>query len=223
MRNKLKETKKNQNANDRPPLAVGPYLTLVLSDHGDSNGPHGAGDTLFTAPSRLGRKMTGCPENTKLAPVFSRRMPKGKSKESGDEELHHPVEKLSIVLPPSEQQLSTSTVSQTERKESWREQLSSSALHSCLKDIQESNAAFPVQRLFGVLQTKARKALQDGGSTGNIGLQNTTVIRSAFTAKYISVVLSPKQTITSIPGIQRDTQTIRGKRKVTAVRMRPNA
>ncbi|XP_076026402.1 ATPase family AAA domain-containing protein 5b [Genypterus blacodes] len=47
----------------------------------------------------------------------------------------------------------------------WRTQMSPAALHSCLRDIQMSNPAFPVQRVFAALHEKGRDGLQDGGAS----------------------------------------------------------
>lgn len=182
MRNKLKRAKNSQNTKTQPRTAD--VLTLVLSESSndetapetdsvlladeDAFGSKGATE-MFLKAETLREKKTCCPKDVKIAPIFLRTIRQSKSKGSSDGGLHQPVEKLheSILPAQREQHLSTPTVSPlTERKRTWRGQVSPSALRSCLKEIQTSNAAFPVQSVFDCLQTKARERLQDSGSTG---------------------------------------------------------
>ncbi|XP_044044944.1 ATPase family AAA domain-containing protein 5b isoform X2 [Siniperca chuatsi] len=201
MRNKLKRNKTCKDAScpskDRPRAAE--VITLVLSESSCSNdetsqtdsASQAARDTSGSDVAAAGfssrkvqplqeQRKTFCAKDIKIAPIFMYTKRHSKSKPSSDRKLDQPVDKLQESVPPpqiedvqlvkSKQRLSTVSHLK-ERKGSWGGQLSPSALHCCLEQIQTSNPAFPARTVFSTLQKKASKRLQDFGSTEN-SLQN---------------------------------------------------
>ncbi|XP_068583050.1 ATPase family AAA domain-containing protein 5b [Cebidichthys violaceus] len=177
-------------------------ITLVLSESSycyDETSPErdsaslAAKDTHVAASAAAGisirkatplqeQRTTFCSKHVKIAPIFFHKTQHGKSKRSVDGKLGRPVEKLQesvlplqipdVQLVTGRQRLSTYPPL-TERTRSRRGQLSPSALHSCLEEIQTSNPAFPVRAVFSTLQRKACERLQDSESTESISsLQN---------------------------------------------------
>ncbi|XP_042340456.1 ATPase family AAA domain-containing protein 5-like [Plectropomus leopardus] len=186
MQNKLKRSKKCANASfpSKEHLQTTEVTKCVLSKSCSSeetpterdSASLEAEDTLPTreVKSLQQQRKTFCAKDVKIAPIFLSTKQHGKSKKSSDERLHQPVKRLqeSVLRPQTEDvqlvrsQQRLSTVSHlTDRNKSCRGQLSSSALHSCLEEIQTSNPAFPVQSVFNTLQKKANERLQDFGST----------------------------------------------------------
>ncbi|KAK9540032.1 hypothetical protein VZT92_002506 [Zoarces viviparus] len=187
MQNKLKRSKKCKNVLC-PSKEV---ITLVFSESSccrDETLPErdSAKDTHVAAAAAAAgistrkvtplqeQRTTFCTKHVKIAPIFFRKTQHGKGKRSSDGKPGVPVEKLQESVPPlliPDVQLVTggerlSTVPPlTERKRSRRGQLSPSALHSCLEEIQTSNPAFPVRAVFSTLQRKACERPQDSGST----------------------------------------------------------
>ncbi|XP_035856076.1 ATPase family AAA domain-containing protein 5b isoform X2 [Sander lucioperca] len=196
MRNKLRRNKKSKDdscpSKEQPRTAE--VITLELSESRvDDETPERASASLaakyryvaadMSTPTPLQeQRKTFCAKGIQIAPVFLHTTQRSKSKRSSDGRLGQPVEKLQeSVLPPQTEDVQLvkshqrlSTVSHlTERKRSWRGQLSPSALHSCLEEIQTSNPAFPVRTVFSTLQKKVGERLQDFGSTEHLSsLQN---------------------------------------------------
>ncbi|XP_054460191.1 LOW QUALITY PROTEIN: ATPase family AAA domain-containing protein 5b [Anoplopoma fimbria] len=115
---------------------------------------------------------TLCAKDVKIAQIFLRKTQREKGKGSRDGKLQQQA-----VLPLQSEDVQPVTgqqCSSTERKSSCRGQLSASALHICLQEIQTSSPAFPVRTVFSTLQKKACERLQDVGTTAeNISsLQN---------------------------------------------------
>ncbi|XP_042283266.1 ATPase family AAA domain-containing protein 5b isoform X1 [Thunnus maccoyii] len=180
MLNKLKRTKTSKNASftsKNPPRAT-EVITLVLSEDEtsperdavllaaiDSKASNAAAGSISSCKAQplQEKRRTCCAKDVKIAPIFLRTTQQGKRKRSSDGGLDRPVDELQkSVHPPKsddsqlvKSQLSTPAGSHlTERKGSRRGQLSSSAVLSCLEEIQTSNPAFPVQRVFDTLQEK---------------------------------------------------------------------
>lgn len=185
MRNKLRRRKKCEDAScpSKEQQRTDEVITLVLSesscsDHETSGrGPaslaaketcnvskHVAAAGISTRKPPQEQRKTFYMKDIKIAPVFLHTAQHSKSKQSSDVKLDHesvlPPHTEDVKLVKSQQSLST------ERKRSRRKQLSASALHICLEEIQTSNPGFPVQTVFRSLQKKASERLQDGGSTG---------------------------------------------------------
>ncbi|XP_039663011.1 ATPase family AAA domain-containing protein 5b isoform X2 [Perca fluviatilis] len=198
MRNKLRRNKKCKDdscpSKEQPRAAE--VITLELSESrvDDETPPERASASLAakyryvaadvsTPTPLLEERESFCAKGITIAPVFLHTSQRSKSKRSSDgRRLGQPVEKLQeSVLPPqtedvqlvkSHQRLSTLT-HLAERKRHRRGQLSPSALHSCLEEIQTSNQAFPVRTVFSTLQKKVGERLQDFGSTEQLSsLQN---------------------------------------------------
>ncbi|XP_033481293.1 ATPase family AAA domain-containing protein 5b isoform X1 [Epinephelus lanceolatus] len=185
MRNKLSRSKKCVKDASCPskdhPRTVD-VITLVVSESScssDETSPGGdtavaaAGTSTEVKPLQVQRTSL-CTRDIKIAPIFLHAAQHGKRKRSSDGKLHQPVEKQQEAeLPPQTEdvqlvksQQHVSTVSHlTERRRSWRGQLSPSALHSCLEEIQTANPAFPALTVFNTLQRKASERQQDFGPT----------------------------------------------------------
>ncbi|XP_075946342.1 ATPase family AAA domain-containing protein 5b isoform X2 [Anarhichas minor] len=189
MQNKLKRSKKCKNVLC-PSKEV---ITLVLSEssccHDETSPERDSAKDTHVAAAAAGistrkvtplqeQRTTFCTKHVKIAPIFFRKTQHGKSKRSSDGKLNRrPVEKLQESVRPLQipdvqlvtggQRLST-VPPLTERKRSRRGQLSPSALHSCLEEIQTSNPAFPVRAVFSTLQRKACERPQDSESTESI-------------------------------------------------------
>lgn len=186
MRNKLKRREKRKDAScpsKKQPRAA-EVTTVVLSDSSCSNDDetesasmaakdtHGSDVAAAAGISAIKVKplqehgKAVCAKDIKIAPIFLHAAQHSRSERSSDGEL------LQKSLLPSHsedvqrvrsQQRSVSVSTLTERKGCWRGQLSPSALHSCLEEIQTSNPAFPVRAVFSILQRKT--SLQDSGDT----------------------------------------------------------
>lgn len=186
MRNKLKRREKCKDAScpskNQPRAAE--VTTVVLSDSSCSNDDEtesasmAAKDThgsdVAAAAGISARKVKPlqvhgkavCAKDIKIAPIFFHAAQHSRSERSSDGELLQksllPSHSETVQQVRSQQR--SSTVSPlTERKGCWRGQLSPSALHSCLEEIQTSNPAFPVRAVFSILQKKT--SLQDSGDT----------------------------------------------------------
>ncbi|KAK1885733.1 ATPase family AAA domain containing protein 5 [Dissostichus eleginoides] len=157
MRNKLKRSNKCE---DAPcPSREQPRTAEVIR-----NMPTGI-STTQVKPLQEQRK-TFCPKYVKFAPIFLRTTKQSQSKRSRDVKLDQPADKVQeLVLPDVQLGKSQQRASPTERKRSWRAQLSASALHICMEEIQTSNPALSVQTVFNTLQKKASERLQNVGST----------------------------------------------------------
>lgn len=189
MRNKLKRREKRKDAScpsKKQPRAA-EVTTVVLSDSSCSNDDetesasmaakdtHGSDVAAAAAAAGISaikvkplqeHGKAVCAKDIKIAPIFLHAAQHSRSERSSDGEL------LQKSLLPSHsedvqrvrsQQRSVSVSTLTERKGCWRGQLSPSALHSCLEEIQTSNPAFPVRAVFSILQRKT--SLQDSGDT----------------------------------------------------------
>lgn len=188
MRNKLKRREKRKDAScprKKQPRAA-EVTTVVLSDSSCSNDDetesasmaakdtHGSDVAAAAAAGISAIKVKPlqehgkavCAKDIKIAPIFLHAAQHSRSERSSDGEL------LQKSLLPSHsedvqrvrsQQRSVSVSTLTERKGCWRGQLSPSALHSCLEEIQTSNPAFPVRAVFSILQRKT--SVQDSGDT----------------------------------------------------------
>ncbi|XP_074486562.1 ATPase family AAA domain-containing protein 5b isoform X2 [Sebastes fasciatus] len=121
------------------------------------------------------QRKTFCTKNTKIAPIFLHAC---KSKGSSDERLGQRLQESVKPPPPplhhtedvqlvESQESTESHLTELKKRSSCRGQLSLSALHICLQEIQTSNPAFPVQTVFSILQKKARLQ-EDFGSTENL-------------------------------------------------------
>lgn len=166
MRNKLKRSKTSKDASwpSKDPLRTTEVTTLVLSDDETSPEKHSAAGGISSSKVQpLQEKRRPCRlKDIKIAPIFLRTTQQDKGKRRSDGGLEKPAEKLQkSVLPPQSddsqlvKRLSAPAVSDlTERNGSCRGQLSPSAVLSCLEEIQASNSAFPVQRVFGTFQKK---------------------------------------------------------------------
>ncbi|KAI3353305.1 hypothetical protein L3Q82_019846 [Scortum barcoo] len=100
----------------------------------------------------------------KIAPLFLRAKQHRKSKQRRDDGKS--VERLQKSVPPPPPPPQSPDVQQVGGLHlTERGQVSSSALHVCLKGIQTSNPSFPVQAVFSKLQRKASERLQEAGST----------------------------------------------------------
>ncbi|KAF3852259.1 hypothetical protein F7725_005614, partial [Dissostichus mawsoni] len=191
MRNKLKRNNKCKDApcpsREQPRTAE--VIRLVLSDSScsyDETSPErdsaslAAGDT-HVAPAGISttqvkplqeQRKTFCPKYVKCAPIFLRTTKQSQSKRSRDVKLDQPADKVQeLVLPDVQLGKSQQRASPTERKRSWRAQLSASALHICMEEIQTSNPALSVQTVFNTLQKKASERLQNVGSTAENSCQ----------------------------------------------------
>ncbi|XP_062281601.1 ATPase family AAA domain-containing protein 5b [Scomber scombrus] len=170
MRNKLKLSKisKDASCTSKNPLRATEVITLSDDETSPvakdkcSNVAEGSISSCKAQP--LQEKKGGCyAKDINIAPIFLRITQQGKGKRSSDGGFDQPEEELqkSMLLPQSDEQKpvksrlsSPAGFHLTERKRSWKWQLSSSALLGCLEEIQTSNLAFPVQRVFGSLQEK---------------------------------------------------------------------
>ncbi|KAK5899400.1 hypothetical protein CesoFtcFv8_008885 [Champsocephalus esox] len=185
MRNKLKRSSKYKDApcRSREQPRTAEVIRLVLSDSScsyDETSPErdsaslAAGDT-HVAPAGISttqvkplqeQRKTFCPKYVKIAPIFLRTTKQSQSKRSRDVKLDQPADQVQeLVLPDVQLGKSQQRASPTERKRSWRAQLSASALHICMEEIQTSNPALSVQTVFNTLQKKASERLQNVGST----------------------------------------------------------
>ncbi|XP_041789264.1 ATPase family AAA domain-containing protein 5b isoform X2 [Chelmon rostratus] len=187
MRNKLKRTKKGEDASwprevqPRPPAVITVELSSCSSDETQSallTDTHTYVSNVAAAAISARKdepfqeqRSTFCAKDLKIAPIFLRATQHSKSNRSSDGKLDQPAEKLqNQVLPAQSEgvqharsQQRLSAVSHLTQR--CRGQLSPSALHGCLEEIQASNPAFPVRAVFSTLQKKTR--LQDLGSTEN--------------------------------------------------------
>ncbi|KAJ4944084.1 hypothetical protein JOQ06_012631 [Pogonophryne albipinna] len=185
MRNKLKRSNKCKDApcTSREQPRTAEVIRLVLSDSScsyDETSPErdsaslAAGDT-HVAPAGISttqvkplqeQRKTFCPKYVKIAPIFLRTTKQSQSQRSRDVKLDQPADQVQeLVLPDVQLGKSQQRASPTERKRSWRAQLSASALHICMEEIQTSNPALSVQTVFNTLQKKASERLQNVGST----------------------------------------------------------
>ncbi|KAM7418885.1 hypothetical protein PAMA_016149 [Pampus argenteus] len=168
MRNKLRRTKTRQDAlcPSKDTVRATEVITLVLSDDDTSLEKDTQGSKSSSSkvqPLQKKKKKPCCAEDIKIAPIFLHTAQRSKCERSSDGGLDQPAEELQKSVLPLQSDdsqlvrghLSTPAVSHlTEKKLSWRRQLSPSALLSCLEEIQTSNPAFPVQTVFGALQSK---------------------------------------------------------------------
>ncbi|CAK6953430.1 ATPase family AAA domain-containing protein 5b [Scomber scombrus] len=177
MRNKLKLSKisKDASCTSKNPLRATEVITLSDDETSPvakdkcSNVAEGSISSCKAQP--LQEKKGGCyAKDINIAPIFLRITQQGKGKRSSDGGFDQPEEELqkSMLLPQSDEQKpvksrlsSPAGFHLTERKRSWKWQLSSSALLGCLEEIQTSNLAFPVQRVFGSLQEKNVGSLEN--------------------------------------------------------------
>lgn len=178
--------------------AVGYSASLPAKDKYGSNSAAAAAAGISERKVRpLQEQMRTCsPKDIKIAPIFFRTPRQSKSKVSSDGKLHETIEKLQESVPPpqngdlqrvkSQQGLSTARISHLTEKgrfnlSTWRGQLSPSSLHSCLEEIKTSNPAFPVRRVFSILQRKASERQElDFGSTGEIEQWSVTSLTVQF-------------------------------------------
>ncbi|XP_038569668.1 ATPase family AAA domain-containing protein 5b isoform X2 [Micropterus salmoides] len=164
MRNKLKRSKtcKDVSRPSKDRQRAAEVIPLVLTESSCSS--HETSDSTF------------CAKYIKIAPIFVHTARHSKSKRTSDRKQDQHVNKLQesapqsedVQLVKSEQRLSVSVFHLTEKNgPSWRGQLSPSALHCCLDEIQTSNPAFPARTVFSTFQKKASERLQNSLSTGN--------------------------------------------------------
>uniref|UniRef100_A0A8C4DRS7 AAA+ ATPase domain-containing protein n=1 Tax=Dicentrarchus labrax TaxID=13489 RepID=A0A8C4DRS7_DICLA len=178
MRNKLKRSKKCKDGSypSKDPQRTAEVTTVELAGSSSSNHEappakdrHGSGVSAAGVPVGQEHRNTFCAEDIKIAPIFLRSAQHSQSQRGSEGTPGKPAEKLQtsvqsedVQLVQSQQRLSA--VSYLRKR--CRGQLSPSTLHSCLKEIQTSNPAFPVRAVFNTLQKKT--SLQDFGSTGEI-------------------------------------------------------
>ncbi|XP_037328759.2 ATPase family AAA domain-containing protein 5b isoform X2 [Pungitius pungitius] len=149
MQNKLRRSKKSEHV-------ACPSEVRASSCWDDGTSP---GKDSASPPA--GKKT---PKGVKIAPIFLLKTQHGETKRSSEATPDRPVERQQepVQLPRTQK-----VRSETERNISCRGQLSTSALHICLEEIQTSNPAFPVGTVFSTLQRKAGEKLQDFGTTAN--------------------------------------------------------
>ncbi|XP_063739837.1 ATPase family AAA domain-containing protein 5b isoform X2 [Eleginops maclovinus] len=190
MRNKLKRSNKCKDARcpSKEQPRTGDVIRLVLSESrcsddersperdsasqaaGDTQVAHAGISTTQVKHIQEQRK-TFCAKGIKIAPIFLQTTKHSKSKRSRDMKLDQPADKEQELVVPdvqvvkSQQRVSPTASHLSERKRSWRAQLSASALHTCMEQIQTSNPALSVQTLFSILHKKASEKLQNVGST----------------------------------------------------------
>lgn len=196
MRNKLKLSKisKDVSCTSKTPLRATEVITLsddetspeksssspAARDTQCSNVAAGSISSCKAQPQQ--EKRMGCyAKDIKIAPIFLRATQQGESKRShfgGFDQLQKSVPPpQSDEEQPGKRGLSTPAEShQTERKRPWRGRLSPSVLLGCLEEIQSSNPAFPVQRMYGSLQEK------------NLGSLSETEQQSAISQTFIKPV-----------------------------------
>ncbi|XP_070827795.1 ATPase family AAA domain-containing protein 5b isoform X2 [Chaetodon trifascialis] len=173
MRNKLKRTKKSEDASfsskDRPRASAELSGWSCSSEHTDSASVTTAVPAAAIS-AREDKPLQERIKDIKIAPIFLRTAQHSKSKRSSDVKLQTAlVPAHSEDVQHTKSQRRTASVSHPTQR--CRGQLSPSALHSCLQEIQTSNPEFPVRAVFSILQRKT--SLQDLGSTENsLNLQN---------------------------------------------------
>ncbi|XP_051239799.1 ATPase family AAA domain-containing protein 5b isoform X2 [Dicentrarchus labrax] len=183
MRNKLKRSKKCKDGSypSKDPQRTAEVTTVELAGSSSSNHEappakdrHGSGVSAAGVPVGQEHRNTFCAEDIKIAPIFLRSAQHSQSQRGSEGTPGKPAEKLQtsvqsedVQLVQSQQRLSA--VSYLRKR--CRGQLSPSTLHSCLKEIQTSNPAFPVRAVFNTLQKKT--SLQDFGSTDDSPVQSS--------------------------------------------------
>nr|XP_040042118.1 ATPase family AAA domain-containing protein 5b isoform X2 [Gasterosteus aculeatus aculeatus] len=151
MQNKLKRSKKSEHV-------LRPAEVRTSSCLGDGTSPGGGTAAAAGASCRKAP-----PKDVKIAPIFLLKTPHGKTKRRREGRPDRPVEKPqeSVRFPRA-----PLVRSETESVNiSCRGQLSPSAVHICLEEIQTANPAFPVGTVFSTLQKNTGEKLQDFGTT----------------------------------------------------------
>ncbi|XP_029993496.1 ATPase family AAA domain-containing protein 5b isoform X2 [Sphaeramia orbicularis] len=176
MRNKLKLNKKcKDGAYPREDKTQETEVVVPSSKHSENN----KYDANTVYPQQELRK-TCRTEDTKIAPIFLCSSQFRKSKKTSDGKLDLYVDKPKKQVLPSENshlqhvknEPSSNPVCHLSESDTvgthvstWRAKLSSSALHSCLQEIQTSKPTFVVQKVFNTLQKKTSQSLHDIAST----------------------------------------------------------
>ncbi|XP_072239533.1 ATPase family AAA domain-containing protein 5b [Leuresthes tenuis] len=163
MRNKLKRSKKVKKTPSKGKDQAQTSEVIVLVSESSCTDDERRPTAAREERSNL------CGKGLKIAPIFIQRKT---NKRSSDWNVGQRAEATQKPArgPQNDDVLESSPIaSYLTSKEgrvvsSWRAQLSPSALHSCLEEIQTSNPAFPVQTVFSALQKKASERLQEDGS-----------------------------------------------------------
>ncbi|XP_008275780.1 ATPase family AAA domain-containing protein 5b [Stegastes partitus] len=177
MRNKLKRSKSRTSTTSRSKAQTTGVILLSESRCSDGETTPAAKDkhvshvvTGFSERHVQSLQEEGnifCAKYARIAPIFLSRIKQSKSKNISDGDQAVERTQKSVLLP----QIDDVQVSQLKCEDesvlsTWRGQLSPSALHSCLEEIQTCNPVFPVQAVFRTLQKKASEGLHECGSTG---------------------------------------------------------
>nr|WKN12654.1 Atad5b [Cryptopsaras couesii] len=161
MRNKLKRSKKSADASSSPskdPPRTSEVITAVSSESRGSAGEtepgkHGSDVAAagISATHVLEQRRTTVSGGIRVAPIFLRH---NESDRGSDCRSGRPAERRSALqVKESEERLSAGS-QLTERKGPGTGPPAPSDLHSCLREIQTSNPAFPARAVFSTLQRK---------------------------------------------------------------------
>uniref|UniRef100_A0A3B4ZZI8 ATPase family AAA domain containing 5 n=1 Tax=Stegastes partitus TaxID=144197 RepID=A0A3B4ZZI8_9TELE len=162
MRNKLKRSKSRTSTTSRSKAQTTGVILLSESRCSDGETTPAAKDkhvshvvTGFSERHVQSLQEEGnifCAKYARIAPIFLSRIKQSKSKNISDGDQAVERTQKSVLLP----QIDDVQVSQLKCEDesvlsTWRGQLSPSALHSCLEEIQTCNPVFPVQAVFRTL------------------------------------------------------------------------
>jgi len=190
MRNKLKRSKKVKKTPSKGKDQAQTSEVIVLVSESSCTD-----DERRPTAAREERRNL-CEKGLKIAPIFIQRKTNKRSNDWNIDKRAEATQKPTRG-PQNDDVLESSPIaSHLTSKEgcvvsSWRAQLSPSALHSCLEEIQISNPAFPVQTVFSALQKKASERLQEDGSAGEQQPLSSLALHLFGWAKCVILTVTP--------------------------------
>ncbi|KAM4584652.1 ATPase family AAA domain-containing protein 5b isoform 2-T2 [Odontesthes bonariensis] len=169
MRNKLKRSNKVKKTLSKGKDQAQTSEVIVLVSESSCTDDE---TTQERRPTAAREERNPCGKGLKIAPIFTQRKTNKRNSDWSIDKRAEATQKPARGPKNNDVLESSPAASHLTSKEgrvvsSCRAQLSASALHSCLEEIQTSNPALPVQTVFSALQKKASERLQEDESAGH--------------------------------------------------------